>query len=162
MQIASSVSPSVKNIRVALLRHGVATLPQRDRLRKRDGIGAGSARSCRRAVTFFASPKKVTPTFAPVSEHGAGSDPRFEAITSRGRKLAALKQPTAGSHKCATFSLQISGANTRGPLRTDSGSLRDGFTGTRMRASGLRLRKLPQPFPTRRRRLLRYQRLEQL
>ena len=38
----------------------------------------------------------------------------FEAKTSRAPKFATLKQLTAGSPKCATFSLQISRANTRG------------------------------------------------
>ena len=48
------------------------------------------------------NPKKGDPDIRP--------DPRFEAKTSRGPKLAALKQRTASS----SFSLQISGANTRG------------------------------------------------
>ena len=55
--------------------------------------------------------EKATPTFAPCVTVA-----RFEAKTSRGPKLATLKQRTAGSPKYATFSLQISGANTREPL----------------------------------------------
>ena len=51
--------------------------------------------------------KKATPDIRP--------DPRFEAKTSRGPKLATLKQRTASS----TFSLQISGANERGLRRTE-------------------------------------------
>ena len=60
--------------------------------------------------------EKATPTFAPCVTIA-----RFEAKTSRGPKLATLKQQTASS----TFSLQISGANTRGSRRTDSCSLRN-------------------------------------
>ena len=57
----------------------------------------------------FASPKesnqrKGDPDIRP--------DPRFEAKTSRGPKLAALKQRTASS----TFSLQISGSNNGDPV----------------------------------------------
>ena len=60
----------------------------------------------------FASPKeshqrKGDPDIRPVRDIA-----RFEAKTSRGPKLAALKQRTASS----TFSLQISGANERGHL----------------------------------------------
>ena len=58
--------------------------------------------------------EKATPTFAPCVTIA-----RFEAKTSRGPKLAALKQRNAGLLKCATFSLQISGANTRGTPRTE-------------------------------------------
>ena len=53
--------------------------------------------------------EKATPTFAPCVTIA-----RFGAKTSRGPKLDALKQRTASS----TFSLHISGANERGPLRT--------------------------------------------
>ena len=58
--------------------------------------------------------EKATPTFAPWVRIA-----RFGAKTSRGPKLATLKQRTAGLLKCATFSLQISGTNERGPLRAD-------------------------------------------
>ena len=93
-------------------------------------------RSCRAGQSLsFASPKasnqrKGDPDIRP--------DPRFEAKTSRGRKLAALRQPTASS----TFSLQISGSNGRGPngLIFDRSATRT--TRTRMRASGLRLLRL--------------------
>ena len=51
--------------------------------------------------------EKATPTFAPCVTVA-----RFEAKTSRGPKLATLKQRTASS----TFSLQISGSNGREPL----------------------------------------------
>ena len=57
---------------------------------------------------------KATPNVRP--------DPRFKAKTLRGQKLAALNQQTAGSPKCATFSLQISGANTRGPFEQIPGT----------------------------------------
>ena len=65
------------------------------------------AHAARQSLSF-ASPKasnqrKGDPDIRP--------DPRFEAKTSRGPKLATLKQRTASS----TFSLQISGANERGP-----------------------------------------------
>ena len=55
--------------------------------------------------------EKATPTFAPCVTVA-----RFEVKTSRGPKLATLKQRTAGSPKYTTFSLQISGANERGLL----------------------------------------------
>ena len=48
------------------------------------------------------NPKKGDPDIRP--------NPRFEVKTSRGPKLATLKQRTASS----TLSLQISGANERG------------------------------------------------
>ena len=54
--------------------------------------------------------EKATPTFAPCVTVA-----RFGAKTSRDPKLATLKQRTASS----TFSLQISGANERGPPRTE-------------------------------------------
>ena len=72
--------------------------------------------------------EKANPTFAPWVRIA-----RFEAKTSRGPKLAALKQRTASS----TFPLQISGANGRGPLEPmfDRSAMR--FTGTRMQTSAL-------------------------
>ena len=80
----------------------------------------------------FASPKasnqvKGDPDIRP--------DPRFGVKTSRGPKLATLKQRTASS----TFSLQISGANTRGPFEQIFDRFAMRTTGTRTRASGLRL-----------------------
>ena len=85
--------------------------------------------------------EKATPTFAPVSEHGAGSDPRFEAKTSRDPKLAALKQRTASS----TLSLQISGANTRGYVE----SIFDRFTIniTHLQIAHCSFQKLAVPIP---------------
>ena len=58
------------------------------------------------------SPKEGDPDIRP--------DPRFGAKTSRGPKLATLKQRTASS----TFSLQISAANGQGPSDTKRNAAR--------------------------------------
>ena len=88
------------------------------------GLGCGGGRMMRIVCHERAHAARQQLSFAsPKESHQRKGDPdirpvrgiaRFEAKTSRGPKLAALKQRTAGLLKCATFSLQISGANTRG------------------------------------------------